>query len=139
MSEKSWPMLEQQYGQPVKIWHAQAWAGNPDLHDHDITIAFGWKRAINPHYGHTWSVYESGPKVEKLCALVHEKNLNELVRPYQPTIETLAGWLLARATLFDWIEISAYGGYRVRLSQRDLSDFWRKAYLGSDAPEALTV
>lgn len=134
-----WPMIAGTYSQSVRIWHAQAWAGNPDLHPHDLVISFGWKHEINPSAGHTWSVYETRDKVEQICALVHEKNLNDLL-PNQPTIETLACWLLVRTPAFySHIEIAAYGGYQIRLERKDVSDVWTRHYLGSEAPQGLTA
>lgn len=134
---RKWPTVAGRMSKAVTIWHAQAWAGNPDLHSHEIVIAFGWKHEINPHQGHTWPVYESQAKVGRLCALVDGKNLNEIL-PNQPTIETLACWLLVRAPAFyDYIEIDAYDGYSIKVERADIPASWREAYLGTDVAVGL--
>lgn len=138
MTQK-WPTVTGKFRQHITIWHAQAWAGNPDLHSHDIEVTFGWRREINPKHSRTYSVYEAEKKVARLCALVKDKNLNELL-PFNPTVETLGCWLLVRAQgLFDFVEIAAYDGYEIHIEKADIPDHWRKVYLGDDLPEALTV
>ena len=107
------------YSKAATVWHAQAWAGNPHLHSHDVVLTFGWKRPIVPELGRTESVYDIEAEVSRLCALVDGKNLNAIL-PHQPTVETLACWLLSRASdFYGWVEIEAYGGYRLRLDRSD--------------------
>jgi hypothetical protein len=134
-----WPTVEASLTRKVTIWHAQAWAGNTDQHSHDLFISFGWEREINPRFGHTWSVYETEAKVAKLCALVDGKNLNEIL-PYQPTVETLACWLMVRcAGIFDYVEIAGYEGYRVRVKNSGIPKNFRDVYLNGDVAPAMTV
>lgn len=134
-----WPTLTGSIRKTITIWHSQAWAGNPELHPHDVTITFGWKRQINPWFSRTYSLDEAQKKADKLCYLVADRNLNEFL-PFNPTVETLACWLLVRAQgLLDWIEIEAYDGYKVRLERPDIPEKWRKVYLGEDLPQGLTA
>jgi hypothetical protein len=136
---KKWPTLSGKFSRDIVIWHAQAWAGNPDQHSHSITVAFGWKHEINPTHSHTWPVDETKGKVKALCDLVSDKYLNDLL-PFNPTVETLACWLLVRAPAFyNYVEIEAYGGYLVRVERTDIPEAWRKVYLADANVESLTA
>lgn len=137
---RKWPTLSGRIRQVATLVHAQAWAGNPDLHSHPITITFGWRHEINPHHGHTWSIYESQAKVAKLIALIDGKNFNDLIPAgVNPTIETMACWLLVRADLFDYVEIDAYDNYTVHVDKADIPKAWRETYLAGDRTQDLTV
>lgn len=138
---KKWPTVTGSMRKSITLLHAQAWAGNPDLHEHPITVSFGWRHEINPHFGHTWPVAETQHKIDRLCALVDGKNFNDLIpEGTQPTVETLACWLLVRAPAFyDWVEIDAYEDYRVMVERGDIPKSWQETFLGSARPEALTV
>ncbi len=141
MSTKKWPTVPGIYRQKVTVWHAQAWAGNPEQHSHEMVIGFGWSHEINPHFGLTWSVYETAHKVKRLCELVDGKNLNDLMPVgMEPTVENLACWLLVRAPAFyDHIAIDCYDGYTVSPKRSDIPEAWRKEYLGPHGSLSLTV
>ncbi len=104
MSTRKWPTVAGRISKSITLLHAQAWAGNPDLHSHPAVVTFGWRHEINPNFGHTWSVYETQHKIDKVCALVDGVPFNDLIpEGTQPTIETLACWLLVRTPAFwDW-------------------------------------
>ena len=138
---KKWPTVSGKYRRTTILRHAQAWAGNPELHDHKVVVGFGWSHEMNPHHGHTWSVFETEAKVEKLCTLVDGKNFNDLIPPgTQPTVETLACWLLVRAPAFyTYVEIDAYDGYTVRVDRDGIPAHWRKTSAQESTVESLTV
>lgn len=140
MTQK-WPTIAGSMSKAVTLLHAQAWAGNPDLHAHAIAITFGWRHEINPHHGHTWSVCETQAKIDRLCDLIDNKNFNDLIPAgTQPTVETLACWLLVRApSFYEWIEIEAYGNYRVRVERGDVPKTWVMTYLGNESVQGLTA
>lgn len=139
VSTSKWPTVSGVYRRKVTIWHAQAWAGNPDQHSHEFVIGFGWTHEINPTQGHTWSVYETEHKVASLCELVAGKNLNQIL-PNQPTVETLACWLLVRAPAFyDHITIDCYDGYSIRVDRSGIPAAWTAEYLKGASPESLTA
>lgn len=139
MSTRKWPTVAGRISKTVTIWHAQAWAGNPDLHSHEFRISFCWKHEINPGHGHTWSIHETQAKVDKLCGLVDGKNLNEIL-PNQPTAETLACWLIVRApSFYSAVEIDCYENYQVRIERTDLPKSWESHYLGDETPQGLTA
>lgn len=138
MTQK-WPTVSGAFTRKIRIWHAQAWAGNPEQHPHDIAVTFGWKHEINPRFSHTWPLDETVGKVRQLCELVEDRDLN-LILPFNPTVETLACWLLVRAPAFySHIRIEAYDGYEVRVDRGDIPEHWRKEYLGDARPEGLTA
>lgn len=135
-----WPTVKSGFTKTVTIIHAQAWAGNPDPHEHEMKLTFGWKHEINPHHGHTWPLSETHRHIDRLCALIDGKFINDLVAPYKPTVETLACWLFVRTPAFyDSLRIDCYDGYFAKVGRGDIPAEWRKNYMVADLPASLTA
>lgn len=107
---------------------------------HVFGVRFGWKHEINPTFGHTWTIGETADNVRAVLALVDDKNLNEVMAPWEPTAELLACWLLVRTPAFyDWCEIECYDNYRVRVERKGLPKEFKAKFLGEAVPLSLTA
>lgn len=128
----SWPRVEARITRRFSAEHSLPQVGNPELHEHDYEVVFGYCHEINPSLGYAKnSLAELIVEVDAVVNRVAGKNLNDVL-PVTPTAEWLACWMIAnigcdetrRSWVWDFAIVRAYGCFEARADLRLIPGAW---------------
>lgn len=120
----AWPKLAVAVEMPFQATHIlPQWGIEP--HPHSYLVRAGGVHEINPTAGYGLSKQSMRQDLEGLICLLRDQHLNDVVAPFQPTVEILACWLMARLPpYFSFVEIQAHGDFWVRAEAGTMRDEW---------------
>lgn len=126
----AWPKVDASRSRSITIYHSLPRLGNACPHAHDLIVRLGWSHEINPSQGHTWPLAETDRVLEEQLKRIDGKDLDGIL-PLPPTAEVLACWLLSQfPPCYDWLEVEAYNGYKVRANRVGLRSEWIAFFRG---------